>query len=113
MDLTEETSADVTIVAVAGRLDTQTASRCSDRLAELLRSGHGRLLIDVSRLDYISSAGLRALLVAAKQAAQIGGKLAVCCMSAQVKDVIEIAGLDAVLDLYSSRDEALAQLSAG
>jgi anti-sigma B factor antagonist len=64
VDLVEEAAAGVTIVAVAGRLDSQTARRFSTRLAELLCSNQPRLVIEASQLTYVSSAGFRALLVA-------------------------------------------------
>jgi anti-sigma B factor antagonist len=113
MDLTEEAEADVTIVAIAGRLDTQTATRFGARLAELLGSGQPYLLIEASRLNYISSAGFRALLIAAKSADAKGGRLAMCGMTAPVQRVTEIAGLAAVFETYPSREEALAKLLTG
>ena len=89
MVLTEESAAGVTIVAIAGRLDTQTVHRFSDRLTELLRSGRPHLLIEASRLNYISSMGFRALLVAAKSAAANGGCLAMCSLTAPVQRVTD------------------------
>ena len=62
------TSPSLHIVAVAGRLDTQTVARFSHRMGELLHAGHAQLLIEASRLSYISSAGLHAVLVATKGA---------------------------------------------
>lgn len=113
MELTEEAAADVTIVAIAGRLDTQTSSRFSDRLGELLHCGQPHLLIEVSRLNYISSAGFRALLIGAKGAAEKGGRLAVCGVTAPIRRVIELAGLHDVFETFASREEALAKLAAG
>ena len=113
MDLTEEAAAEVTIVAIAGRLDTQTAGRFSGRLSELLRSGQTHVLIEASRLSYISSAGFRALLIGTKLATEKGGRLAVCSLTAPIKRVIEIGGFDEVFETYPSREEALAKLSAG
>ena len=110
MELIEEGTADVTIVAVAGRLDTRTAGQFSDRMSELLFAGPAQLLIEASRLNYISSAGFRALLIAAKGAADKGGRLAVCNMTAPMRRVVELAGLEAVLDTYPSREEALLSL---
>jgi anti-anti-sigma factor len=111
MELTEETTADVKIVAVMGRLDTATSTRFGCRLDELLHDGQAHLLIEASRLDYIGSAGLRALLVAAKQAANRGRRLAVCDMSAPIARMVDIAGFGEVFEIYRSREEALAKLS--
>ena len=112
MDLREETVADVTVIAVEGRLDTQTAGQFKTRLTELVRPGHRRVLIEGSRLSYVSSAGFHALLLAAKLATESGGGFAVCGLSAPITRVIEIAGFGEMFDTYSSREEALAKLSA-
>ena len=112
MELTEEDAADVTVIAVAGRLNTETAARFSHRVGDLLHAGQAQLLIEASRLSYISSAGVRALLVANKVATDKGGRLAVCGMSASVRRVLEIAGLDETFESYPTREEALAKLPA-
>jgi anti-sigma B factor antagonist len=112
MDLTEDGVMDITIVPVAGRLDSQTAPRFGDRLDELLHAGQALLLIEASELHYIGSAGLRALLLAAKRATDQGGWLALCGMTSSIHRMVEVAGLDAVLQTYPSREDALAKLSA-
>ena len=111
MEVTEEASADVTIVAIAGRLDTQTSARFSHRLGELVHAGQARLLIEVSQLHYISSAGFRALLLANKSATERGGRLAVCGMTAPMQRVVDLAGLELAIETYPSREEALAKLA--
>src|ERR1700722_5183973 len=112
MDLSEEAADDVTIVAIAGRLDTQTASRLSERLTALPGSGQWHLLFEAARVNYIGGAGFRALLLAAKRASAMGGSLAVCSTTGPVARVIEIAGLHEVFEVYPSREAALARLTA-
>lgn len=113
MELIEEDAADVTILAVSGRLDSQTAPRFSNRLGELLGDGQLHLLIETSHLNYIGSAGLRALLLGARQAAERGGSLALCSLNAPVKGMVEAAGLTAVFKTYPTREAALAALADG
>ena len=110
MELTEEGSAEVTIVAVTGRLDTRTAGRFSSRMDELLGAGQAQLLIEASQLHYIGSAGFRALLLAAKGAAGKGGRFAMCNMTAPMQRALELAGLETVFETYPSREAALAKL---
>ncbi len=112
MDLREEAVEDVTVVAVEGRLDTQTADRFSKRLTELVRSGHPRVLVEGSSLNYVSSAGFHAILLAAKLATESGGALAVCGLSAPIRRIVEIGGFDQLFETYNSREEALAKLTA-
>src|SRR5262249_3316662 len=112
MELTEENAADITVVVVAGRLDTQTAVQFSHRVRDLMHAGQAQLLIEASQLSYISSAGIHALLVATRCATEKGGRLAMCGLSAPTRRVLEIAGLDEVFDNYPSREEALTKLAA-
>jgi anti-sigma B factor antagonist len=107
MEFSEESAGDVTVVSVAGRLDTETAGRFGTRLTELLRAGHSKLLIEASRLNYISSAGFRALIIAAKDAAAKGARLAVCSMTPPTRQLVEVAGLEQVFETYPSREEAM------
>ena len=111
MELIEDNTADAMIVAVTGRLDSQSVQRFSDRLNELLCAGQSRLLIEASRLNYIGSAGFRALLLAAKRAAEQGGWLALCGMTAPISRTVEVAGLGAALPSYPSREDAFAKLA--
>jgi anti-sigma B factor antagonist len=112
MQAAEQIEANITVVPVAGRLDSHTAPRLGERLDELLHAGRALLLIEASELQYIGSAGLRALLLAGKRAAEQGGWLVLCGMSSPINRMVEIAGLDTVLRTYPSREDALAKLSS-
>ncbi len=111
MELTQKSAADVTIVSLAGRLDVRTSPQFSTRLAEMLIAEQPRVVLEASGLSYLSSAGCRALLVAAKAASSRGGKLVLCSMTVPVRRVVEIAGLEEVFETYPSREEALASLA--
>jgi anti-anti-sigma factor len=112
MEIVAEDTRDLTIVTVAGRLDSAAALKFSGRLAELRQDGKVQLLIELSRLTYISSAGCRALFVAARQTAAQGSQLTLCGMNGAVKQVVELAGLSSQVGVYASREEAVTQLSA-
>lgn len=113
MQLSEEAAGEVIVVAVNGRLDAEAARQFGERLSALIHDGRSRLLIEASKLDYIGSLGLRALLVGANLAAESQGWLALCGLTAPVRRVIELGGFGAIFQPYSSREEALAKLSAG
>jgi anti-anti-sigma factor len=112
MDFTEEDRTDLRIVMLAGRLDSESASQLSTRLAGFALAEPLPVLIELSRLTYISSAGCRTLFVAARQAAQRGGKLALCGMSGAVERVVDLAGLASQVDIYRTREEALTEMIA-
>ena len=111
MELTEEATADVTIVAVAGRLDSSTSDRFGNRLGELLQAGRANLLIEASGLTYVSSTGIRALLLAAKSATAKGGRLVVCGMTAPIVEVMQLAGVASEFETFGSREEAMARFA--
>src|ERR1700742_4780978 len=75
MDVIESSADGVTIVEPHGRIDTISAKPFGDRVVELIRSGTKQILIDLRHIQYISSAGFRALLIAHKQSAETKSKL--------------------------------------
>lgn len=99
---------DIAIVEAAGHLDGNGAPEMERRCIPLLERQGSRLVLDFAGLDYISSAGLRSLLVLAKKARAVNGALAICNPSPMVREVMEISGFDKLLRLTDSRESALA-----
>jgi anti-anti-sigma factor len=97
-----------TLVSLAGRLDMTSAGPLEQELEGLIAAGARRLAIDMSRLDYLSSAGLRTLLIAARRLQEAGGTLALIGLRGMVKEVLEIAGLANVFPCYADEREMLA-----
>jgi anti-anti-sigma factor len=94
-----------TLVALAGRLDMIAAGPLEEEIDRLIAGGAGRLAIDVSALDYLSSAGLRSLLIAGKR---LPGAVALIGLRGMVKEVLELSGLANVFPSYASESELLA-----
>ncbi|WP_137178678.1 STAS domain-containing protein [Roseomonas sp. AR75] len=105
MDITESTAGDIRVAALNGRLDTATAPAVETRLLEMLAGGD-RVVADLAAVTYVSSAGLRVLLKAAKMARISGGGFALASPQAAVREVLEISGFDKILEIHGSRDEA-------
>ncbi len=95
------------VVSVEGRVDTLTAPAFEQKMLEWIDGGENRLVLDLSKMEYISSAGLRAFLVTAKRAKANGGGLACCCLQDMVRRVFEVSGVSSVIPVYPSADEAL------
>jgi anti-anti-sigma factor len=106
MQITEIKSGAVTVAAFEGRLDTATAATAEAKLLALL--AQGAVVADLSEVRYVSSAGLRVLLKAAKQAKTAGQGFSVCGLQPSVREVFEISGFDKIIPAYASRAEALA-----
>jgi anti-anti-sigma factor len=98
----------MTIVGFEGNLDTATAGEADARISEVVAGGATRVLLDFAQLDFISSAGLRTLLLAGKKLKKGGGKLCVCSLNETVKDVFDISGFSSLFHVYADREEAVA-----
>ncbi|QEL63893.1 hypothetical protein OTERR_04170 [Oryzomicrobium terrae] len=99
-------------VTLAGRLDSATAPGFEKTLHDLFLHPARRVLMDFSGLDYISSAGLRVVLMAAKRSKQSQGQLVLCNLQPHVREVFEISGFLKILNIAENQDLALAQLQA-
>ena len=108
MDITVSQKNDVMIIAVQGRLDTEGSTELEDWSDKNLDSPECDVIMDFSRLDYISSAGLRTLLNMSKLMKNDSWKFSICSAQAHVKEVLEISGFDTFIPLYRSVDEYLA-----
>ena len=109
MEITERQQGDISIFSLSGRLDSNTSPDFEKLLAEVIRQGTRRLVVDFGALDYISSAGLRVILKAAKDTKRAEGLLVLCAMKDYVREVFEIAGFDAFLPISTSLEDALQQ----
>jgi anti-anti-sigma factor len=96
--------------APTGRIDASNAAACEQELLALMANQGPSALIDLSGLSYISSAGLRVLLVGAKSARAKGGKAVICSAPATIAEVLKMSGFDKIIPLLADRAAAQAQL---
>ncbi len=100
----------VTVVGPAGRIDSTTAQAFEDSVLSVLDAASNSIVIDLSQLEYVSSAGLRVFLTAAKKAKSFGGALTTCSAQPSVREVFEMSGLANVFGMHAGLDEACAAL---
>lgn len=112
MKFTNTKDGDVCIVALSGRLDGTGAIEVETHCRGLIEGGDSRQLLDMTDVAYISSAGLRSLLMIAKQIKSAGGMLALCCLTPMVSEVMKVSGFDKILTLSSDRDATLARFNS-
>jgi anti-anti-sigma factor len=110
MDIESVAFNEVIAVAVKGRVDSTNADGLKQRLTTLIQSGSARLLIDMQGVIYISSAGFRVLLIAARAIEQASGRLVLCGIGGELKRLFDIAAFTDLFTILPSRDEALALL---
>jgi anti-anti-sigma factor len=99
----------VLIVSVQGRMDTVSAPEFQKRMEDLLDQGETGIVMDFGNLEYVSSAGLRSILVAAKKAKSLGGGVSCCSLQDMVRKVFDVSGFTGLLPVFDSMEEALKQ----
>ena len=99
-----------TLVTVGGRMDAVTSPEFEKKCGACLDTGARRLVIDLGGLEYISSAGLRSVLVIAKRVKSASGGLALFGLKGVVDEVCTISGFRDLLPIAGSLDEALAKV---
>lgn len=107
MEISTRTSNDTHIVAIAGSMDSTTSPEAQKALDGVLAVA-SKVALDFTQLDYISSAGLRVVLGAAKTLLASRGSLGIFGLNPSVREVFEISGFSTILAVYPSEAEALA-----
>lgn len=114
LEFSQSRFADVLVVQVSGRVDHATADAFKAGLWPHLAScsaGGDKLLLDLSQLEYISSAGLRVLMLAARDVKTRDGLLVVCELQPVVNEIFEISRFNIVFRVYPALRAALSDLS--
>jgi anti-sigma B factor antagonist len=113
MTITESRTGNVLLLTAAGRVDSTTASSLEQALLRAIDAGERRLAVDFTHVDYISSAGLRALLVAARKMKDARGAWALCALTEPVRQVFELAGFLPLFTIVPTSQAAVDRLVAG
>ncbi len=100
----------ISVISVAGLLDSNTAVEFGKATQSILEQGKKTILVDMSQLEYISSAGLREFHGLFKAIKKVSGKLALCSLQDDVFEVFSIAGLEGIFNLFESYDLAVVSL---
>ena len=97
------------VVAIAaGRLDFGAATGFQQQLEQAIAAKPAKFVVDCAALEYVSSAGLRSFLVAARAAKAAGTSFSACALQPSVKEVFEISGFSRVIQLFNDRAAAVA-----
>jgi anti-anti-sigma factor len=111
MQIEETKSGAVLILRPQGRLDAVSAPSLQENALGHISAGVTSLVLDLEKVDYVSSAGLRAVLVAAKRLREIGGRVVVCSLHGIVLEVFGMSGFDQIIETAPDQATALATFS--
>lgn len=107
MELIEQKTEKCVIVSITGRLDTTNYSMLEKKLTDLIDKREDKILIECSKMDYVSSSGLRILLMALKKITMAKGKFVLCNLQENIREIFEISGFTNIFEIYPSQEEAL------
>ena len=107
MEISEKTIENVGIISLSGRLDAYAANDVERKLDSLLAAGQVHLVVNLERLEYISSSGLRVLLAAIKKVKKQQGDIRLACLQPYVKEVFDIAGFTQLFQIFDKEEDAV------
>jgi anti-sigma B factor antagonist len=98
----------ISVMKVKGRIDSETAPELDDALTKLLQQGQNQIVLNLQDVDFMSSAGLRAIVKAFQAAKRAGGDVRLAAVSEPVEIVLRTVGMMQMLQMYPSDQEAMA-----
>jgi anti-sigma B factor antagonist len=107
MDIVTQEYKRVAVVAVAGRVDSATAPDLEGKLRELVDAGQSQIVLDLKDVEYMSSAGLRAMVSTLKSVKRVNGDLRLANPSTRVEEVLRLAGLTSIFSIHPTQEEAV------
>lgn len=107
MDITVKQMNRVDLVEVSGRVDSSNAADLGTALNERINKGTLNVVVDLAKVDYMSSGGLRELVAALKRVKKDGGDLRLASPSERVREVLQLAGLDSIFQIFEDQVRAV------
>ena len=112
MNITQRIEGDVTVFLPEGRIDTQSAADMEEALQSAVSVGRHNMVVDMSGVEYISSAGLRALAAVLVKCRDEGGDMQLAALNARVTRVFNIIGFDLLMSVHDTPEAAVADFSS-
>lgn len=104
MDIEYTEHGKYTVITVNGRIDTSNYEQFGEKLQVLVKEGKKFIVLELSKLDYISSSGLRVFLSTLKTLRAIEGDVVLCCLNDKIKEVFEISGFLSLFTVAKTLD---------
>ena len=100
------------VISVVGRIDGVNAQEFYNSLSKKINGSDNPVVLDLEKLTYISSAGLRSILLIAKTLKGRNTRFMLCSLPDPIKEIVEIAGFDKIIDVLQSRSAAIAEITS-
>lgn len=97
----------IQVVAIEGRLDTTNYNELETEMDQLFKNNNYNIIFDLVDLQYVSSSGLRVMLMTLKRVTAAGGKFILCNMQEGIKEIFEISGFTTIFTIDSNLEDAL------
>ena len=110
MEISTERKGEVLVAQTVDRVDGANAHEFQDALQGVIEDSDRAVILDMEQLTYISSAGLRVILLIARTLQRQDGSLVVCSLSGLVREVFEISGFDKIIQTHDTQEQAIAAL---
>ncbi len=110
MEISTEREGTLLVARAVGRLDSINAREFDDALKSAISDSDQVLIMDLEEVSYVSSAGLRVILLTAKTLQQRSAKLLICSLAEPIREVFEISGFDKIIPIHANLGEAKASI---
>jgi anti-sigma B factor antagonist len=108
----EDAGKDLAVLVVGGEVDFEVSPQLKARMMRTIKAGRRRLVLDLSDVTFIDSTAIGVIAGAVEKLDEAGGgSLALVCTHEKVMQIFEITGLDSVITVHPTREEALAALA--
>ena len=107
MDISTQQVKNVSVMTVKGRVDSATAPDLENALKQLVEGDKTQIVLDLKDVEYMSSAGLRAMVSTLKSVKRVNGDLRLCTPSPRVAEVLRLAGLNSIFSIYPAQADAV------
>jgi anti-sigma B factor antagonist/stage II sporulation protein AA (anti-sigma F factor antagonist) len=111
MEITQKEENGIVSISIEGRLDADSSPEAEKVVKEAIEGETDRVLFNLSALEYLSSAGLRVLLSAAKEMRRRDGKIVLCSLNEFVKEIFEVSGFQSLIPIADSVESGMEVLS--
>jgi anti-anti-sigma factor len=107
MEVTTRQNDGVLIAELTGKLDTSTSGSIQDKLVQCVKDGETKIILNLKGLEYVSSAGLRVILIISKLLQSNQGEFRVCSPNGIVEEVLKISGFNSLLRIFDTEKDAI------